>query len=139
LLLIVFGGLAQLTRISVLKGTYNQRIEVIASFVDRLDSAATPVPFGPNRLAPGVLQPDSEDSVAGQRRHAVRRHLRSRPPLHPPRCMPLYRSSGGGRKRCSASWARDDEMTSSFGFVQNVLAGKEPGDDVLLRPVIDFE
>jgi hypothetical protein len=48
--LVVLGGIDQLSRISIMKGTYNQRLEMIHAFMDKVASSTTTfrLAFGPD-------------------------------------------------------------------------------------------
>lgn len=140
---IIFGGIPTLSRLSVLKGTYNQRVEIIGSFIDKVSTtAATQV-----RL---FVAPKHSSSSSAQ-------HLRIvdlsafeslKAPLEPPfsdisektiAALPSLERfvSDDWAVRMYETIGPTDVPASAFGFVQNILAGKEDGPDYL-EPIVGF-
>lgn len=135
----ILGGVEQLSKLSVMKGTYNQRLETIATFVDKVSAAsATPrrIVFedGGNPSTP-LMPPD-------QSCHSLMREvdvpfdaitkavIKSLPNL----TQFVLREWPRRILRIVDDWGR---IASPFGFVLNVLEGKEEGEDVF-EPVKEF-
>ncbi|KIX09071.1 uncharacterized protein Z518_00149 [Rhinocladiella mackenziei CBS 650.93] len=133
---IVLGGIPELCKLSMLKGTYNQRIEVIGAFVDKVSNAATqrrltgetntlPVPPTSN-----VPSPENTSISASS-------FLSLTTPLLPPflSISDNTLSSIPGLDQFivdSDEWiirmfelvGPEDRIVTAYDFVQNVLAGK---------------
>lgn len=140
---IVFGGIPLLSRLSVLKGTYNQRVEIIGSFIDKIStSAATQA-----RLF--VAPKNSSSSSAHHLRIIDLSEFESlKAPLEPPfsdisektiSALPSLERfvSDDWAVRMYETIGPTDVPASAFGFVQNVLAGKDDGPDYL-EPIVGF-
>ncbi|EXJ92269.1 hypothetical protein A1O3_00819 [Capronia epimyces CBS 606.96] len=127
--LVVLGGIPELCKLNMLKGTYNQRIEVIGSFVDKVHGEATRTDTA-DSSRPGAQSSLGRDSTPI-----------SFPRLKSPLAVPLQNISHETLTAVpdldsfvigSDEWVTrmfelvgpEDQIVSAFGFVQNVLAGK---------------
>lgn len=161
----VFGGVPELCKLSMLKGTYNQRIEMIGSFVDQVSSAAiqTRLAAGANRTASCPTHPlDSSLPTDGSPSSSSFHNLTD--PLLPPLSSISHAVISGLPQLSqfivdSDEWiirmfelvGPEDQILTAFGFVQNILVGKaerlgvtedeDRPDDRLdfLAPVLGFD
>jgi hypothetical protein len=135
---IILGGIPQLCKLSVMKGTFYQRSDIIWSFLDKVESGIT------TQVQILVPTKQKRSLAAGMQLHEGLMHS-----LDPPfqaisretvSCLPsLERFMGDEWEiRMLEVMGKDEEITSAFGFVQNILAGKTDGKDYL-EPVKLFE
>lgn len=142
---IIIGGIPLLSKLSVLKGTYNQRVEIIGSFLDKISSsAATQMRMF---VAPKTKR-SSSPSVQHIRIVEMSDFASLKAPLEPPfseisdktlATLPSLERfvSDDWTVRMYETIGSTDTPASAFGFVQNVLAGKTDGPDYL-EPIIGF-
>jgi hypothetical protein len=140
---IIIGGIPLLSRLSVLKGTYNQRVEIIGSFIDKIStSAATQL-----RIFVAPKNPSSSSSQP-LRIIDLSEFESLKAPLDPPfsnisektiAALPSLERfvSDDWAVRMYETIGPNDVPASAFGFVQNILAGKNDGPDYL-EPIIGF-
>ncbi|EHY54136.1 hypothetical protein HRR83_004789 [Exophiala dermatitidis] len=161
--LFVMGGIPELCKLNMLKGTYNQRIEVIGSFVDMLDRKAAErsrtgrVETHPPSLSPLKLD-GNETAISPASFTRITRPLTSTLDYASyatlaavPDLDDFIIGTDEWVTRMFQLVNPEDEIVSAFGFVQNVLAGKgeknrggsggdEGGAELdFLAPVIDFD
>ncbi|KIW29213.1 uncharacterized protein PV07_05040 [Cladophialophora immunda] len=133
--LVVFGGIPELSKLSLLKGSSNQRIEVIGSFVDRVSSAAIQQRIGRKgspssrsqvSLPSSALWSSFDDLIA---------------PLQPPLSVIHHHTISAIPELehfiiDSDEWVTrmyelvgpGDQIVNAWGFITNVLSGKS--DDI---------
>ncbi|ETI24250.1 hypothetical protein G647_03619 [Cladophialophora carrionii CBS 160.54] len=152
---IVLGGVAELCRLSLLKGSSNQRIEVIANFVDKVSSAAIQQRIranAPPSSTDADGKPPFDDLVAPLQTpfHLIHHSTISSLPA-------LQDFVTGTEEWVTEMYVRlcpGDQIVSAWGFITNILNGKSEGsagaeerrrpkgadsDLDFLAPVKDFE
>lgn len=130
--LVVFGGIPELCKLSMLKGSANQRIEAIGCFVDWVYGASTQSRFRSQPSSSSALRDLAKGSTVSNPSFIDRSN-----PLQPP--YPSISHSVVSAVPDMASFVVDsdewitrmfelvrpeDQIVSAFGFVQNILAGK---------------
>lgn len=134
---IIFGGIPELAKLSMLKGTYHERIEVINSFVDKVACAAAPkgnVWVLNSSSTPSSSQTPVREDVTFLPRsfHTLGNPLRL--PLDSvspdiisavPQLDRFIIDSEDWLLRMFQLVKPEDQIVSAFGFVQNILAGKQ--------------
>ena len=127
----VLGGIPELCKLSLLKGSANQRIEIIAGFVDKVSSAAIQQRLRENGSAVSSQTEESslvEDLVSSLQTpfHLIFHRTISAVP-------DIDRFIAGTDEWVTQMYARldpGDQIVSAWGFITNILAGKseEPTD-----------
>ncbi|KIX99507.1 uncharacterized protein Z520_05083 [Fonsecaea multimorphosa CBS 102226] len=133
--LVVFGGIPELSKLSLLKGSSNQRIEVIGTFVDKISSAAIQQRIG-RKASPSS---QSQVSLPSTALRASFDDLVA--PLQPPFSLIHHHTISAIPELenfiiDSDEWVTrmyelvrpGDQIVSAWGFITNILAGKS--DDV---------
>lgn len=144
---VILGGIPVLSQLSVLKGTYNQRVEILGSFVDKVGASSTVQ----RRM---VVSRRTKSSSASSDRIQIlsvadlSEHESLKASLDPPfthisektvkalPSLPLF-IAGDWLSIISEVLEPEDQITSTWGFVQNVLAKCADGPDYL-EPVSEF-
>ncbi|EXJ93960.1 hypothetical protein A1O1_02353 [Capronia coronata CBS 617.96] len=136
---VVLGGIPEMCKLSMLKGTYSQRIEVIGSFLDKVNAGAAEGPDGCGRvdassvpqsqrsaITASILSPASFASLTAPMtaplQHVTHETLDAVPDLDS-----LVTDSNEWIRWMFQLVGPDDQILSPLGFVQNVLAGKGHG------------
>jgi hypothetical protein len=133
---VILGGIPELCKLSMLKGSYYERIGIIGSFVEGISSAVTSNHSAAERCTAasetGIHTPPSDDVTISQASFSdlVK-------PLLPPFATLTQDTISavpdlGGFVTDSEEWLTrmfelvrpEDQIVSAFGFVQNILAGK---------------
>ncbi|KAI1622227.1 hypothetical protein EDD37DRAFT_511451 [Exophiala viscosa] len=159
---VIFGGIPELSKLSMLKGSYSSRIELVGAFNDKVSSAPTTKRVTVATSAYSSLAESSAVSPAS--------FYELTSALQPPLASVSYDSLAAVPDLehfiiDSDEWVTtmfelvkpEDQIVSAFGFVQNILAGKkepdppsrraddrrdnqriEDGDFDFLAPVKDF-
>ncbi|KAK5189197.1 hypothetical protein LTR92_010829 [Exophiala xenobiotica] len=132
-LFVVFGGIPELSKLSMLKGSYSQRIDAIATFTDKVTSAAISNNLGSHaRPAQHALFTEENTLVSPASFDRLTN------PLNPPftaishdsvSSLPIFdrfiSASDEWITRMFELVKQEDQIVTTFGFVQNVLAGKQ--------------
>jgi hypothetical protein len=126
---IVLGGVPELSRLSLLKGSSNQRIEVIAKFVDKASSAAIQQGIRTNTSS-SSCQPDGQspfDELVAPLQtpfHLIQHSTISALPE-------LEDFVTGTEEWVTQMYLRvypGDQILSAWGFITNILNGKSEED-----------
>lgn len=142
---VVLGGIPELCKLSMLKGTYNQRIDVIWSFVDKVHGevehkrttgsgsmTAFSSPALPSSAAPNNMLSPASFAVLTNHFTAPLEHISQDTLAAVPDLDHFVTDSYEWVKRLFELVRPRDQIVSAFGFIQNVLAGKgdrqRPGD-----------
>ena len=149
---IVFGGIPELSKLSLLKGSSNQRIETIANFVGDISSAAIQQRIransSPSSSQVEITRP-TNDVTASLRTPFPLIHHSTIPAL--PELDHFITSSEDWISRMYQLVGLGDQIVSSWGFVTNILMDKgEKGETAearngrdsdldFLAPVIGFD
>ncbi|KIW12878.1 hypothetical protein PV08_08065 [Exophiala spinifera] len=125
---VIFGGIAELSKLSMLKGSYTQRIDVIGSFTDKITLAVSSSgsldfkPSSPSAYAQSAST--SSDMLPGAPNSAFKSI--SQDSLS---AVPVFErfisASDEWITRMFEVVRPGDQLVTAFGFVQNVLAGKQ--------------
>ncbi|KIV86506.1 hypothetical protein PV11_02116 [Exophiala sideris] len=134
---VIFGGIPELSKLSMLKGSYTSRIELIGAFNDKVSSAPTT-----KRVAVGGSKPGSAHASQAEGSTitpASFYNLTST--LQPPLAAVSYETLSAVPDLehfiiDSDEWVTtmfelvkaEDQIVSALGFVQNILAGKKEPD-----------
>ncbi|KIW68208.1 hypothetical protein PV04_04169 [Phialophora macrospora] len=126
---IVLGGVAELSRLSLLKGSSNQRIEVIANFVDKVSSAAIQQRIRANASSSSSQtdrQSQFDDLIAPLQTpfHLIHHSTISALP-------DLQDFITGTEEWVTEMYLRvysGDQIVSAWGFITNILNGKSEED-----------
>ncbi|RVX68442.1 hypothetical protein B0A52_07442 [Exophiala mesophila] len=144
---VILGGIPVLSQLSVLKGTYNQRVEILGSFVDKIGASSTVQ----RRMVVSTRAKSSSafsDRIKTLSVADISEHETLKATLDPPfnhisektvkalPSLPLF-IAGDWLSIISEVLGPNDQITSTWGFVQNVLARHGDGPDYL-EPVSDF-
>lgn len=142
---IIFGGIPLLSTLSVLKGSYNSRVEIIGSFIDKVSMSATTQ----TRIFVAQRTKNPDSSSSKQLRIVDMTEFESlKASLEPPfsdisektvAALPSLERfvSDDWTVKMYETIGPTDTPATAFGFVQNVLAGKSDGPDYL-EPIIGF-
>ncbi|OAP64648.1 hypothetical protein AYL99_00620 [Fonsecaea erecta] len=133
--LVVFGGIPELSRLSLLKGSSNQRIEAIGTFVDRVSSAAIQQRIGRKGSPPSQSQVSLPSSALGTSFDDLIAPFQPPFPLihhHTISAIPELEhfiiDSDEWVTRMYELVRPGDRIVGAWGFITNILSGKS--DDV---------
>lgn len=134
---VIFGGIPELSKLSMLKGSYSSRIEVIGAFNDKVSSAPTTkrMTVGAGNIAPGQSSWVDHSPISPASFYDLTSTLQ--PPLAAvsydtlsavPDLEHFIIDSDEWVTRMFELVKPEDQIVSAFGFVQNILAGKREPD-----------
>ncbi|KAH0840606.1 hypothetical protein FOPE_05837 [Fonsecaea pedrosoi] len=129
---VVFGGIPELSKLSLLKGSSNQRIDVIETFVDKVSSAAIQQRIGRHG------SPSSQSQVSLSNNAALWSSFDNLvAPLEPPLSLIHHHTISalpelGHLIVDTDEWVTrmyelvgpEDQIVSAWGFITNILSGK---------------
>ncbi|KIW54156.1 hypothetical protein, variant 1 [Exophiala xenobiotica] len=132
-LYVIFGGIPELSKLSMLKGSYSQRIDAIAAFTDKVTSAAISNTLGPHARAPQYAPFTEENTLlpsASFDRLTNSLNVPFTAISHDSvSSIPIFdrfiSASDEWITRMFELVKQENQIVTTFGFVQNVLAGKQ--------------
>lgn len=136
---VIFGGISELSKLSMLKGSYTQRINMIGSFWDRVMLAVSSsgiLDYSPSSSSPSsyAQTADTSDELLPGSLNSTFKNISQDSLLAVPIFDRFISASDEWITRMYEVVRPGDQLATAFGFVQNVLAGKKeppPGLDTI--------
>lgn len=124
---VIFGGISELSKLSMLKGSYTQRIDIIGSFTDKIMlavSSSGTVDYSPSSSSSYAQTADTSDESPGSLNSSFK-NISQDSLLAVPIFDRFISASDEWITRMFEVVRPGDQLVTAFGFVQNVLAGKQ--------------